>query len=120
MITAEFWTDGARRTLTMRGHAGAPEAKADLPCAACGARPSDWGNLVCAAASALGQSLLTYLQRDCAGAERLESRAGDGDLRVTCTGGADVAAAFALTAAGLRLLAATYPQSIQIKTREEQ
>ncbi|MCD7947859.1 MAG: ribosomal-processing cysteine protease Prp [Oscillospiraceae bacterium] len=119
MITAAVSSKGTRHTLTMRGHAGGID-RAEIPCAACGTRPDDWGNLVCAAASALGQSLLAYLQMDCQGAEKLQSHARDGDLRVTCTGGADVAAAFRLTETGLRQLAATYPEDIHIKNEKEQ
>lgn len=87
--------DGEYR-LTLEGHAGYGPHGADI---------------VCAAASILGQALLAWL------GDRVQDVCmEDGRFSVAAQGGADVEAAFEVAAAGLALLGEGYPQNVEFHT----
>lgn len=113
MIEAAFLADGNHHTLDISGHA---ELGRDfpVPCARCEHCPEMWGNLICAAASVLGQSLLCHLKQMGGEVEILREVHGSGRLAVDCVGGAAVTELFALVRTGLHQLAAAYPQYVRV------
>jgi len=118
MIEAELVVDGCSHTLEISGHADLGR-DTPVPCAQCERCPETWGNLICAAASVLGQSLLCHLKQMEGEVQILREVHGPGRLAVDCVGGAAVTELFALVRTGLRQLAATYPQHVRVNEGAE-
>lgn len=97
MIRVNYLRDGGNHKLSVQGHAGWSQHGNDI---------------VCAGVSSISFALLGYLHH--AGSDIAEAQADSGNLRIECSGGESVAAAFDMAMVGYLQIAKKYPQHVDV------
>lgn len=101
MITVYYAQEGGTHELTISGHAGYAEYGRDI---------------VCAGVSALGYALLGYLEKCEDDVEEMEGPIVEcGNIYVSCTGNQNIATAFHMAVCGLKQIADSYPDHVDIQ-----
>lgn len=99
MVRARYTVEDNKHTLCVIGHANYDEYGKDI---------------VCAGVSALVQALISCIEERYYMGECISIDSTAGEVIVSCEGGDDVAAVFYMTACGLRQIADSYPDHVQI------
>ena len=100
MVRARYTVEDNKHTLVVIGHANYDEYGKDI---------------VCAGVSALVQALIGCIEERYYTAECISIDPKQGEVIVSCEGGDDISAVFYMTAVGLRQIADSYPDHVQIE-----
>lgn len=99
MVRAKYTVVENTHTLSVLGHANYGEYGKDI---------------VCAGVSALVQALIGWIEENSWKAECISVEPREGEVRISCDGGEDIAAVFYMASIGLRQIADSYPDHVQI------
>lgn len=99
MVRAKYTVDENTHTLSVLGHANYGEYGKDI---------------VCAGVSALVQALIGWIEENSWKTECISVEPREGEVLISCDGGEDIAAVFYMASIGLRQIADSYPDHVQI------
>lgn len=99
MVRAKYTVKDNMHTLTVSGHANYSEHGKDI---------------VCAGVSALTQALIGWIEDSDYKAQCIRIDPEEAEIIVSCDGGEDIAAVFYMATIGLRQIANSYPDHVQI------
>ena len=99
MVRAKYTVEGNIHTLTASGHANYAEYGKDI---------------VCAGVSAIVQALIGWIEENSWKSDIICVDPKEGEVRIACEGGEDVAAVFSMASIGLEQIANSYPDHVQI------
>lgn len=99
MIKAKYTAFDNTHTLVVVGHANYGEYGKDI---------------VCAGVSALVQALIGWIEENYYKANGICVDMKDGEVVISCYGGEDIAAVFQMASIGLKQIADSYPDHVQI------
>ena len=99
MVRAKYTVVENTHTLSVLGHANYGEYGKDI---------------VCAGVSALVQALIGWIEENSWKAECISVEPREGEVRISCDGGEDIAAVFYMASIGLQQIADSQPDHVQI------
>ena len=99
MVRATYTVEDSKHTLVVKGHANYDEYGKDI---------------VCAGISALVQALIGWIEEKYYRCDCISVDTKAGEVIISCYGDDDISAVFYMTVVGLRQIADSYPDHIQI------
>ena len=99
MVNAKYTVEENTHTLVVLGHANYAEYGRDI---------------VCAGVSSIVQALIGWIEENFYKANCISVDPKAGEVIISCEGGDDIAAVFHMASIGLRQIADSYPDHVQI------